>query len=127
MLLIVVYIIGCFLGGLYLADRRYRAVTWIVVASAALVGAAYPATPPSFLSGFSISSLSAGETHGTPPDPLTALSVSRDPVAARLGNRFGRARIAAAVARFERSEPGALAAAAGFALYVLGAGIILLR
>jgi O-antigen ligase len=125
MLPIIVYIVGCFLAGLFLRACASRRLPWIVAGTCAFLCSIYLVSDQMPLPGFSISSLSVGETplaEGR-ATPLTQAA----PHGASWLLRFGRTTLAAGFARVRRLDESAVAASIGFALYLLGAAAVLAR
>ena len=120
---VVVYILGCFLGGLYLKGRVARALPWFVLAACALLCLWYLAANATALPGFSLFSLSTSpsmpqtESEAAPwKAPIPGLSCLLDFVDSTLSRPFGSVR-----ALYE----SAAAVHLGCALYLLGAAAIL--
>ncbi len=126
MLLIVVYIVGCFLCGLWLKGRR---LAWMAVGGAALVCVIYLATDQSFLSGFSISSLSTGETHAPASEapPLTDAARQGPGPGVSSTPPHGDSIITAVYTWVQRFDGRQLAAGLAFALLLAGLAATLLQ
>lgn len=127
MLPIIVYIIGCFLGGLCLKAHGSRRLPWTLLGSCALLCVFYLAADQTPLPGFSISSLSIGETRDT-DSRSPRWSEARAPVpGVSWLLRFSNSTISAALASARRLDESAVAARLGCALYLLGAAAILVQ
>ena len=121
---VIVYILGCFSGGLYLKSRDARALSRFVLASGALLCVWYLAAGQTALSGFSLFSLSPTAVPQTESDtapwkaPIPGPSSLLHVVDSTLSRPF------AGVSTLYES---AAAVRVGFALYLLGAAAILWR
>jgi hypothetical protein len=110
MLLIVAYIVGCFLGALALKDRESRRPRWVLLGSCAFLCVVYLTADQIPLPGFSLSSLAVGETHGS---DRPATRRTEEP--------------SATGAFAPTARESTLAARIGGGLYLLGAVAILAR
>ncbi len=125
---IVVFIIGCFLGGLYWTGHGSRRLPWVVSGTCALLCVTYLVADQAPLSGFSLSSLSIGATHETdPPVPPWTETPRSPPAGESRVSLFDTAAISAAFAKVRTLGDSRVAARLGFTLYLLGAVAILLQ
>lgn len=121
---VVAYILGCFLAGLYLDDRRARRLPWLLLATGALLCVSYLAADQTTLSGFSLFSLSSGAAPSTTgsaapwKDPIPGLSWLL---------QCADATVASAFARIRTLGDSSVARGVGLALYLFGAAAILVR
>jgi len=124
MLPVVVYILGCFLAGLYLDVRRARRLPWWLLATSALLCLSYLAAGDTTLPGLSLFSLSSGAAPSTtgsaPPlrEPIPGLSWLLQLADATVASAFARARTLGDIP---------VARGVGFALYLFGAAAILVQ
>lgn len=121
MLPILAYILGCFLAGLYLGDRRARYLPWILLAIGSLLCASYLAGYQVGLSGFSLFSLSSGA-----PSPTSSTAPLKEPIPGLSSLlQFADATVATAFTTIRALDDAPVARGVGFALYLLGAAALI--
>ncbi|MEO8603023.1 MAG: O-antigen ligase family protein [bacterium] len=124
MLLVIVYLIGCLLGGLYSHGLPSRRLAWVLLAATALLCLSYLSAGQNLLPGLSLFSLSSSATHSTQEAaapwhaPIPGLSWLLHLVDSTVANAF---------ALVTTLKDSAAAGRVGFALYLLGAATILVQ
>jgi O-Antigen ligase len=127
MLPVVVYVVGCFLAGLFLQVHAARRLSWTVAGTCALLCAVYLMSDQVPLPGFSIASLSSGETHDADGGAMRGIeSPHAVPPGVSWFLRAGST-LSVAVARMRTLEESRVAAGLGVALFLLGAAAILVQ
>lgn len=122
MILFIAYILGCFLAGLYLDDRRARRLPWVLWATGALLCVAYFAADQISLSGFSFFSLSGG---AQPPGTGNVVPLKEPIPGLSWLLQFADATVSTAFTTIRTLGDFPAARGVGFALYLLGAAAIL--
>lgn len=124
---VIAYIIACFVGGLCSRANGSRRPSWILLGVCALLCVLYLTVDETSLPGFSLSSLSIGETG----DTARRAPHWREPRAPIPGMnwvlRLNNSTVAAAFASVRRLGTSATAARLGCAFYLLGAAAILVQ
>src|SRR6185295_8850791 len=97
MLPVVVYILGCFLVGVYVDVRRARRLPWVLLATATLLCVVFLAAGQMTLPGFSLFSLSSGAPSATGRalpvrDPIPGLNGLLQLADATVASAFARTR-----------------------------------
>lgn len=135
MILIIAYIIGCFLGAVWLKGHESRRLSSILFGICALICVFYLATDTISFPGFSISLLPMGETRTSPSTAIrTAIRWAEEmfprqalgPMASWI-LRSGQSLISAGFSEFRSLGDSATAARIGGVLYLVGAVAILVQ